>query len=437
MSTRADRQNKKHSTATPVPSAPLPSEPFSPFDARKAEEDARQRPLTVSQEVIDNRRRGRIEVETKRISEEITRQAQARMRASRAATAPSIAYSESSPRDEARSSPLSASRPATAPQPQLVAFPIPTPITRVIVPLDGTSYSERALPYIAPVAHMTGADITLLRVALEPFAHALDTVARSVDRALTDVPTEPLTDPTKYLTEIQAQLASRAVEAESMSVTAPSPVEGIELVMERLDANLVILATHARYGIQQRLLGSVGDRLVQQGQTPVLLIPPHADIPTYPLLTFSRVLVPLDGSMLAEQSLASVLGLAQQAAAREHSPMHIVLFYVADNHISRRDGVRYVEGLRERLLALGLPASVEVTAAAVVGSPPGAIVGAAEHGIINLPDYPASFDLVAMATHGRGGMQRWIYGSVAAYVLPRIKTPVLLVHPHQPDLSDM
>lgn len=428
MSTRLDRQNNRQPNVES-----LPAEILSPADARRAEEEARQRSLTVSQEAIDNRRRGKIEVETKRVSEEVTRQAQARLRASQAASAVPAPYIAA----RSPASPATSPESGVAATSQQATLPKPTPITRVIIPLDGTTYGERALPYIAPVAHMTGADITILHVIVEPAAPALDALSRSVNRLMSEAPAIPLSDPAEYLAGIQARLAQQDVAAESMSMSAPSPVEGVDLVMERLDANLVILATHARYGIQQQLLGSVGDQLVRHGKTPMLLIPPHVDSPTYPLRAFSRVLVPLDGSMLAEQALGPVISLAQHAATRENTHMQVVLFYVAENHISRRDGVRYVEGLRERLLTQVLPTFVEVTAVAVVGSPSGAIVSAAEHGIINLPNYPTPFDLVAMATHGHGGLRRWLYGSVTAYVLPRINTPVLLVHPHIAELSDM
>ncbi|HEX8036182.1 MAG TPA: universal stress protein [Ktedonobacterales bacterium] len=433
MSTHPNRQNKAQQGNPPRTSEQLAPEPLSAADSRRAEEDALQRPLMTSQEVIDDRVRGRVEVETKRVSEEVTHKAQERLRASQATSGPPSASAVSSPHANTESSASLASGAATIAQQTPV--PIPVPIKRVVVPLDGTTYSERALPFVSPVAHMAGAEITLLHVVVEPAPPPFDAVTRSVNRLLSEAPAIPLSAPADYLAAILSRLAQQDIAAESMSISAPSSVEGVELVVERLGANLVILATHARYGVEQQLLGSVGDQLVRRGKTPVLLIPPRVDVPTYPLHTFSRVLVPVDGSMLAEQALAPVISLAQQATAPDN--MHIVLFYVADNHISRRDGVRYIEGLRQRLFTQALPPSVEVTSAAVVGSPSGAIVGAAEFGIINLPDYPAPFDLVAMATHGRGGLQRWLYGSVTAYALPRIKTPVLLVHPHTPDLPEM
>lgn len=404
MSTRPDRQTKRRQTDTTPASNPLPTEPLSPADARRADEDTRQRPLAVSQEY-----------------------------AAQAPTAPA----HSVPVAQAKTESLTTPENGATVAPLQAALLAPAPIKSVIVPLDGTMYGERALPYIAPIAHMTGADVTLLHIVTEPAPHARMAVSRSVDRLVSEAPSTPLADPAGYLADAQAKLAKQTVEAEGLSISAPSPADGIELVMERLNPDLIILATHARHGIHEQLLGSVGDRLIQRGRTPVLLIPPRVEIPTVPPLALSRVLVPLDGSMLAEQALAPVLSMVWHTALSENIKMRIVLFYVADNQISRRDGVRYVEGLRERLLTQEFPTSVDITPAVVVGSPSGAIVGAAEHGIINLQDYPTPFDLVAMATHGRGGIQRWLYGSIAAYILPRVKRPVLLVHPKKSELSDM
>ena len=434
MPIRPDRQNKRRQTATTPASGPLPTGSLPPAHAGRAEEDARQDPLAVSQERIETGQHSNTEAKAKRITEEATHhQTQEQIRTTQAPSAPPDTVSV--PRAMTHSPATPENVPAVAPL--QAALSMPEPIKRIVVPLDGTTYGERALPYVAPIAHMTGADVTLLHVITEQAPHARKAISRSADRLRSEAPSTPRADLTGHLVTSQALLAKQAVQAEDLCISAPSPAEGIERVVERLDADLIILATHARHGIQQQLLGSVGDRLVQHARTPVLLIPPRVEIPTTPFLALSRVLVPLDGSLLAEQALAPILRMARHIVPNEKSKMHIVLFYVADNQISRRDGVRYVEGLRARMLTQEFPATVDVASAVVVGSPSGAIVGAAEHGIINLPDYPAPFDLVAMATHGRGGIQRWLYGSVAAYILPRVKKPVLLVHPKELGLSDM
>lgn len=443
MSTQPNRRNKSSAQGAAAPSSePLPTDPLPPETARRAEEEAREHALLVSEEAIESRRRGRIEAETWRISEEVTRAAQERMRADRDTVAPTPTDTLATSADVHHV--IVPDVGGVAVVAHQIRLPAPTPVTHILVPLDGTPYGERALPFAGAVARMTAADITLLHVTRHPAGdNALDTVSNAVDHRITGARSESIADPVGYLLAVQAQLAQQGVEAQCMCIAASSPQDGIELVMEQVHADLVMLATHAREGMERRLLGSVGDHLVQRGGVPVLLIPPSANAPGKPgaadaaLPFFSQVLVPLDGSATAEQALGPVLALAEQAEKRAHLPMHIVLFHVAESRTLRPDGVRYVNEVKERMVARGLPATVDVTAAAAVGSPPGAIVGAAKHGIMNVQDYPAPFDLVVMATHGRGGMQRWLYGSVAAYILPRIEIPVVLVHPTGHHGSDM
>jgi nucleotide-binding universal stress UspA family protein len=77
--------------------------------------------------------------------------------------------------------------------------------------------------------------------------------------------------------------------------------------------------------------------------------------------------------------------------------------------------------------------AVHVIAASRLGSPAGAIVSAADLGLVDPGGTWVPANLIVMATHGRGGVGRWLYGSVASYVLPRVHAPVLLVHPRLAD----
>lgn len=67
-----------------------------------------------------------------------------------------------------------------------------------------------------------------------------------------------------------------------------------------------------------------------------------------------------------------------------------------------------------------------------VGSVPGAIVATAAQGDEAMREHPTPFDLVALATHGRGGLRRWLLGSVAEYVVTHAAVPVLVVRPTLP-----
>jgi nucleotide-binding universal stress UspA family protein len=141
----------------------------------------------------------------------------------------------------------------------------------------------------------------------------------------------------------------------------------------------------------------------------------------------TNILVPLDGSPLAETVLPFVGRLARRAGA------HVSLLYVTpipegmpahgDNpvidHVMRRDrqlAMSYLCEHRRRLDAAGVDADVAVTA----GRPAAEIVRQADEGAI---------DLIALATHGRSGLQAWTHGSVADEVLHTTRTPLLLVRP--------
>ncbi len=148
---------------------------------------------------------------------------------------------------------------------------------------------------------------------------------------------------------------------------------------------------------------------------------------------YRRILVPLDGSPIAEQ----VLPLTKRLAApregpkpcgpssvllfRAIEPMHDKLrvdgelLSVADQiELLRESAVEYLETVRRDFAAAGIPADREVE----VGLPAAAILHAAE---------TRQVDLIAMATHGRTGLQRWVYGSVTDKVLSSARLPILLV----------
>lgn len=140
---------------------------------------------------------------------------------------------------------------------------------------------------------------------------------------------------------------------------------------------------------------------------------------------FRRILIPLDGSSIAEQ----VLPLAKMFAVRFQSS--VVLFQAieplsqrarvegaasdADDQVelSRRRALEYLETIEHNF-----PVGLSVEHAVRVGSAATAILELAES---------AHIDLIAMATHGRTGLQRWVYGSVADKVLSGARLPILLM----------
>ena len=92
----------------------------------------------------------------------------------------------------------------------------------------------------------------------------------------------------------------------------------------------------------------------------------------------------------------------------------------------------YLDEVEARLIASGLPQEARISKQVQLGSARGAIVAAANQGVPAAQSAASSagaFDLMALATHGRGGLGRLVYGSVARYVLSQVAVPALLVHP--------
>lgn len=417
-------QKREGAASQPAQQTDLPKEPLTPTETLRAEEDALRRTVQAGDEAGEARRRGRIEAETRRISEEVTRDAQARIRLERERSGQAAATAVGE--DE-----MIAAEVVAAPERPLPAVQM---FDRLLLGVDGTPYGERALPYAIAVAARAHASITLAYVREPEPGLARSALAKMVDSSGKETSAQLAPDASTYLDALKQRVAPVIPGVDTLTLDADSAVSGLVEAIAQTHADVVVLATHARKGLERRILGSVGDQLIQRIHVPMVLIPPGLDVSDTHTPVVRRVLVPLDGSVLAEQALAPVLALARRVDRDDAAGMDIVLFYVAESQVTRREGAQYIQDVRERLLRTSLPASVRLTATALVGSAPGSITSAAVHGVITEETYPQRFDLVVMATHGRGGIQRWLYGSVAEYVLSHVNVPTLLVHPESTDM---
>ena len=188
---------------------------------------------------------------------------------------------------------------------------------------------------------------------------------------------------------------------------------------------MIVMSTHGRTGLGRFIYGSVADELLRTSDLPVLLVPRDCEW-SWPGDRTLRVLVPLDGSSLAEAVLGPACELADALDADLMLP-----------HVTRPANVGPVKLLQAVQIApagLGedkrVGPSLESVAAKlrapnravavreVIGSPAPAIVRVAEEETV---------DVIAMTTHGRGGLARVVLGSVATGVLQRTSVPLLVV----------
>lgn len=185
---------------------------------------------------------------------------------------------------------------------------------RIVVPLDGSTFAEHALSYAALVARQAGARLDL---ALVHTSYSVATMDASIHETVERWQSEQRAREASYLHELAARLRSESgVQAEPVLLVGTVPV-ALQEYIAGSRADLVIMTTHGRGGLERVWLGSVADALVRHVQVPVLLVRPTDEEPALgadrPL--FRHVVVALDGSGLAEHSLQSVLALADPDTA--------------------------------------------------------------------------------------------------------------------------
>lgn len=281
---------------------------------------------------------------------------------------------------------------------------------KILVPLDGSKLAEQVLPYVQLFAGAFGAAVTLLRVtdadAQLPF---------SVSQGASD-----------YLKYVAASLPTLAVDSvEKIGKPAAAIIDSAKDDPKCL----IAMATHGVTGLRRWFLGSVASKVVQSAANPILLIRPvDSDLPL-PAAALKRLIVPLDGSGLAERVLPHVAALAGKLKLETQLVRAYTLppdaYLVADGIIDQgpaqfrrslqEECEKYLDGKVAGLRADGYES---VTAAAIEGDAANEIVDLAA---------AAPQCLVAMSTHGRSGVGRWVLGSVAEKVVQHCRAPVLLI----------
>ncbi len=286
--------------------------------------------------------------------------------------------------------------------------------SRILVPLDGSALAERALPIAERLARATGATLALARVV------PTTTWAFAVPDGLTppDAYQQLLEGEERVAIEYLEHLAERLRTGRlnvQIFVLRGEPATTIIDLEQRVQAAYVVMATHGRSGMARFALGSVADRLVRGGHAPVLLVRPFGTEQYGERM--ERVLVPLDGSPLAELALPALMPLV----GRVIHQITLAQVVDADTHCtdeaSRARG--YLEDLRARLEKQLADRGCTVRCAVLRGAAAEEIVQVAQQ----------DCDLITMTTRGHSGARRWAFGSVADRVLHGTYVPLLLIHP--------
>jgi nucleotide-binding universal stress UspA family protein len=208
---------------------------------------------------------------------------------------------------------------------------------------------------------------------------------------------------------------------------------------DSLRANWIVMTTHARGPFGRFWLGSVADELIRSATIPLVLVHPQKAAPE---LTrepaIEHILIPLDGTPVAEDILESAMTLGKAMNSdytllRVVTPVYpmtlpaepAIFGSVATDIMERvekmhadlkREALEYLDKIAQRMRADGLKVQTRVT----VEEQPGVAI---------LDNAKLPIDMIAIETHGRGGLSRLLLGSVADKVIRGSQLPILVHKP--------
>lgn len=296
--------------------------------------------------------------------------------------------------------------------------------TKILIPLDGSKTAEKILPYARFFAGALKLPIELLAVVdiVEMATHLSADRARHLDTMIQDT----VRNSEEYLKRVSETLPGVTTKCTVEQGTAE------QTIIETAAADkgtFIAMATHGRSGINRWLLGSVAEKVLRGTTNQLLLVRAREESKAEGTVSLKSVVVPLDGSEVAESLLPTVAELAKTLK------LEVVLFRAynipysayaaADGYYAmdyeellkgmREDAVDYLEKKTEAVKKLGVD---KVSYSLKEGFAADEIISLTQ----KTPD-----GLIAMCTHGRSGVKRWMLGSVTETVVRHTGDPVLVI----------
>lgn len=326
---------------------------------------------------------------------------------------------------------------------------------RIVVPLDGSGFGEAAVPWALSVARRSGGRLHLVTV-VTPLPHVADGENDNGwegGRLLLAQQHAEI-----YLEGVRewARESEPEVPVDSQVELGPV-VESLVRFVEDLSGDLVVMSSHGRGPLHRAWLGSITDGLLRRAPAPILVVRPGGGTAlegsTRPrekrpastgahgggvseAPSAKHLLVTLDGSPQSAEILPYAVGLARLFGARmtlvRVIPPRVLLGPAYFPHLGggpcdqegeERTIRGYLEAQARPLRESGLDVAVEV----VLGVHPA-------EGILWCGE-DLKADLIALATHGRGGVKRLLLGSVADKLVRGSSAPVLLHRQAMPPTS--
>lgn len=289
---------------------------------------------------------------------------------------------------------------------------------RILVPLDGSVAAEGALAFVELIPSRSIRLLTIDPDESGPMlASAPETDAwRAKQREVGET----------YLSRVAAPLERQAREIELMVAFGDAAERIIEIAA---DVDLIVMGSHGRGAGGRIAFGSVADRVARHAPAPVLVVRGGSH-PTAPP-PVARLVVPLDGSDRAETAIAMATVLAEILGI----PMHLVR--VVSDELPRatvQAGLGAAAVIVANQLAINQAAELYLSDAVQQLRGQDYVVTSelrTGHPATELLQVVQPGDLIVLTSHGRGGVRRWLLGSVAEKLVRLAPAPVLLMRVDQ------
>ena len=319
---------------------------------------------------------------------------------------------------------------------------------QILVPLDGSLRAERALAVAARIARASDGTIMLLRavgIPAEYTSYLYDSYMAQMPMYVQEILDTEQANAENYLADVAKSTRLAGIKTQTKALSGTAAMTILDVARDE-HVDIIVMCSHGDTGFKRWTLGSVAQQVSRHSPVPVLVLREDGTAPTssfpdhlHPLRSVTAM-VALDGSKLAEVALEPVAYLVAALAAPAQGTLlltSVVNLAAIKNRsdIQKKvldDAKAYLKDAVERLdagevaklnLAIGwsIENSKDVADALIRGAEGGEIVESSWEF--------AGCDLLAMATHGRGGVQRWVMGSVTERVLGATKLPLLIVRP--------
>jgi nucleotide-binding universal stress UspA family protein len=290
-----------------------------------------------------------------------------------------------------------------------------TMFRQILVPLDGSPLAERVLPFAQVIATAGNTRLLLLRV--------VSPAESRPDGDATDDHSAALTEAEGYLRDVAQRLSPGTT---NWAVEKGEATDVLLDAIARRGIDLVAMSTHGRSGIGRWIYGSVADAVLRHSPVPVLLASSSMHLTRWRSDRPLRILVSLDLSPISETILEPACALADSLKAKlilaSVAPLLLmpdpygggVVAYDPDQ--DRAERRTYLEGIAAKLQAPGRDVAVRDA------------FGLVDTTILDVAREEGA-DMLALATHGSGGLTRLLMGSVATSIVQRSPVPLLIVRP--------